>query len=105
MYLLFNSHIANLLLNINRGRNTRPNSFVVWNNLIVGAWALVGILEAWSRQSCLGPTEITSFMFLVLFKDGGGGGGEGVVSLRIHLFVSDVNQGNEKAVWIQDFLA
>ena len=32
-------------------------------------------------------------MFLVLFKDGGPN-----VSPRFHLFVSDVNQGNEEAV-------
>ena len=25
---------------------------------------------AWSRKSYLGPTEIASFVFLVLFKDG-----------------------------------
>ena len=58
------------------------------------------MLEAWSRKSCLGPAEITSFVFLVLLKDG-----RHMVSLRFHLFVSDVNHGNEKAVWIQDFLA
>ena len=29
-----------------------------------------GMLEAWSRKSCLGPAEITSFVFLVLLKDG-----------------------------------
>ena len=44
-----------------RGRNRRPNLviFVVWNTLIVGAWALVGlgVLEAWSGKSCLGPAE------------------------------------------------
>ena len=37
--------------------------------------------------------------FLVLFK-----GGECRVTPRFHLFVSDVNQGKEKAGWIQDFL-
>ena len=58
------------------------------------------VLEAWSRKSCLGPAKITSFVFLVLFKDA-----VRRVSLGFHLFVSGVNQGNEKAVWIQDFLA
>ena len=48
---------------------------------------------AWSRNSCLGPTEIASFVFLVLFKDG-----EPSVSSRFHFFVSDVNQGNEEAM-------
>ena len=47
----------------------------------------------WSRKSCLGPAEIASFVFLVLFKDGGRR-----VSLRFHLFVSGVNQGNEEAI-------
>ena len=38
--------------------------------------------------------------FLVLIKCG-----ERRVSPRFHLFVSDVNQGNERAEWVQDFLA
>ena len=38
--------------------------------------------------------------FLVLFK-----GGDCRVSPRFHLFVSDVNQGNGGAGWVQDFLA
>ena len=54
----------------------------------------------WSRKSCLGPTEIASFVFLVLFKDG-----QCRVSPRFHLFVSDVNQGNKEVGWVQDFLA
>ena len=37
--------------------------------------------------------------FLVLFKGGGCR-----VTPRFHLMVSDVNQGKEKAGWIQDFL-
>ena len=52
-----------------------------------------------SRKSCLGPAEIPSAVFLVLFKDG-----RRRMSLRFHLFVFDVNQGNEEAGWIQDFL-
>ena len=43
----------------------------------------------WCRKSCLGLAEISSFVFLVLFKDGGRR-----VSPRFHLFVSDVDQGN-----------
>ena len=45
---------------------------------------------AFSRRSCLGPAEIASFVFLILFKDGGRR-----VSLRFYLFVSNVNQGNK----------
>ena len=47
------------------------------------------MVVAWSRKSCLGPADIAPF----LFKDGGPS-----VSPRFHLFVSDVNQGNEEAV-------
>ena len=52
------------------------------------------------QKSFLGLAEITSFVFLVLFKDGGRS-----MTPRFHLFVSDVNQGNEEALWVQDFLA
>ena len=72
MYLLFNSVIMNLLLNINWGRNRRFSFtiFVVWSTLVGGGCVLVGVLlVAWSRKSCLGPTEIASFVFLVLFED------------------------------------
>ena len=51
------------------------------------------MVVAWSRGCCLGPTEIASFVFLALFKDG-----RPSVSERFHLFVSDVNQENEEAV-------
>ena len=63
MDLLFNSDIVNLLLKTNMGRDRRPNFviFVVWSALIVGRWVVV----AWSRKSCLGPVEISSFVFLV----------------------------------------
>ena len=54
----------------------------------------------WSRKSCLALTDITSFVFLVLFKDGGRR-----VSQRYHLFISDVNQGIKDTGWVQDFLA
>ena len=39
----------------------------------------------------LGPAKIASFVFLALFEDG-----ERRVSPRFHLFVFDVNQGNEE---------
>ena len=55
---------------------------------------------AWSTKPCLGPTEIASFVFLVLFKDGGRS-----MSLIFCLYVSDVNQGNVEAGWIQGFFA
>ena len=58
------------------------------------------MVVAGSRNSCLGPAEIASCVFLVLFKDGGPS-----LSSRFHLFFSDVNQGNEEAVCIKDFLA
>ena len=63
MDLLFNSDIVNLLLKTNMGRDRRPNFviFVVWSALIVGRWVVV----AWSRKSCLGPAEISSFVFLI----------------------------------------
>ena len=97
MYLVFSSNIVNLLLQANGGRIRRLNFVivVVWGTLIVGEW----VLMARSRKSCLGPAEIASFVFLVLFKDGGRR-----MSLRFHLFVSDVIQENEEAGWIQDFL-
>ena len=45
---------------------------------------------AWGRKSYLGPDEISSFVYLVQFK------GRGCrVSLRILLFVSDVDPGND----------
>ena len=88
MFLLFNSDIVNLLLNTNRGdRRSNFVIFVVWYTLIVGRWVLVGVLVAWSRKSCLGLVEITSFLSLVLFKNAGR-----KVSPRFHLFVSDFNQ-------------
>ena len=93
MFLLFNSDIVNLLLNTNRGgggggdRRSNFVIFVVWYTLIVGRWVLVGMLVAWSRKSCLGLVEITSFLSLVLFKNAGR-----KVSPRFYLFVSDFNQ-------------
>ena len=46
----------------------------------------------WSRKSCLGPAEIASFVFLVLFKDG-----RHRPNSIVHLFVSDVNHEHEEA--------
>ena len=45
----------------------------------------------WSRNFYLGPAEIASFVFLVLFKDRGLR-----VSLKFYLFVPDVNQGTRR---------
>ena len=66
MDLLFNSDIGNLLIKANGGRDRRPNFviFVIWTALIVGGWVVV----AWSRKSCLGPAEISSFVFLIYSK-------------------------------------
>ena len=63
MDLLFNSDIGNLLIKANGGRDRRPNFviFVIWTALIVGGWVVV----AWSRKSCLGLAEISSFVFLI----------------------------------------
>ena len=44
----------------------------------------------WSRKSYLGPAEIVSCVFMVLFKDGGP-----KISPKFHLYVFDVNQGKE----------
>ena len=66
---LFNSDIANLLLKTNEGRDRRSYFviFVVWSALIVGGCVVV----AWGRKSCLWLAAISSFVLLVLFKDGG----------------------------------
>ena len=55
------------------------------------------MLVTWSRKSCLGPAEMASLVFLVLFKDGGCR-----VNPRFYFFISDVNQGNKEAGWVQD---
>ena len=67
--MLFNSDIGNFLYNTMQRRGRRPNfiNFLVWGALIVGGWVVV----AWSKKCYLGPDEIVSFVFLVLFKDGG----------------------------------
>ena len=77
--LLFDVDILNLLLKNNGRRDRGPHFviFVVWSALIVNEWVVV----AWGRKSYLGPDEISSFVYLVQFKDRGCR-----VSLRIHLF-------------------
>ena len=40
-----------------------------------------------------------SWRYLVLFEGGGHR-----MSPRFHIFISDVNQGNEGVRWVQDFL-
>ena len=81
----------NYLLKTNGAIDIRPNFviFVVWSALIVGKWVVV----AWSRKSYVELAEIISFVFLVLFKDGGC-----KVSPRFHLFVFNINQGKEEEV-------
>ena len=91
MILLFNSDIANLLLNTNGRRNRRPNFviFVVRYTLIIGGWVFCGGLGG-VEQVKLGQAEIASFVSLVLFKNAGR-----KVSPRFHVFVSDVNRRNK----------
>ena len=68
------------------GEDRRPHFviFVVWKALIV----LGCLLVAWGRKPYLGPAEISCFVYLVQFKDG-----QRKVSLRLHLFVSNVDPG------------
>ena len=85
-----------LLKTIDRGdRGPNVVIFVVLSAITVGWWVAL----VWSRKSYLGLAESTSYVFLVLFKDW-----EHMVSSRFHLFVFDVNQGNEEAGWVQGFL-
>ena len=71
-----------------RDRSSNFIIYVVCSALIASGWVVV----AWSKKSCLGPAEIASFVCRVLFKDNGCR-----MIPRFHLFVSDVNQGNEEA--------
>ena len=48
-------------------------------------------MVALRRKYFIGPVEVTSFVFLVLFKGRGP-----KICPRFHLFVSDFNQGNEE---------
>ena len=50
-------------------------------------------------KSCFASTETAFFVFVVSFKEWGSS-----MSPRFYLFVSDVNQGNVQAGWVQDFL-
>ena len=51
------------------------------------------MVVAWDRKPYLGPAEISCFVYLVQLKD------EGCrVSLRLHLFVFDVDPGNKDFV-------
>ena len=79
MNLLFSSDNVNILLQTNGKRDRRPNFFplfffVCLFFLFFGLecfnfwWCVVMV---WNRKSCLGPTEIISFGFLVVFKDWG----------------------------------
>lgn len=63
--------------------------FVVWRALISSWW----LVWACTGESYLVPTEISSFVLLVRFRDWGHR-----FSVRCHLFVSDINQGNEDFV-------
>lgn len=57
MNLLFDSDVVNLLLKNNGGKGRKPDFiFVVWSALNVDGWVVVG----WSRESCIGPAEISS---------------------------------------------
>lgn len=55
------------------------------------------MVVVWSRKSCLGPAEIPSSVFLVLFKN------EGCrVSRKFHLFVCEVNQQVKVKIFLHD---
>ena len=46
-----------------------PNCVIcVVSRALSGGW---GVVVAWSRKCCLGPSETASFVSRVLFKDGG----------------------------------
>ena len=60
------------------------------------------VVVTWGRKSYLGPAEISCCVLLFKFKDGGHR-----MSLRFHLFVSDVNRRTKilgATRWMQDFL-
>ena len=89
IYLLSNPNTVNVVLRTD-GRKTGPNSviFVFWIALIVGG----GGVMRWSRKLYSGPDEIPSFSsWFFLFKDG-----RSRVSPRFHLYISDVNEGNDE---------
>ena len=58
-----------------------PNCVIcVVSRALIGGW---GVVVAWSRKCCLGPSETASFVSRVLFKDGGR-----KVSPRFHIPVN-----------------
>ena len=62
--LLFDSNILVLLIKRMGGETEGLVIIVVWSALIVSRWVVV----AWGRTFCLGLVEISSLVFLVLFK-------------------------------------
>ena len=89
--LFFSSDIKKFLLKTNGGE-TEPNFVIFFSLECFNCW-WVEMVVGRSRDYCLGPAEIASFAFLVLFEDR-----RPSVNPRFHLFVSDVNQGNEEVV-------
>ena len=90
--LLFNVDIVNLLFK-NNGWERQKASICYF----VGGW----VVMARCRKSYLGPAEISSFVSLVQFKDGGCR-----VRLSLHIFISDVDSGNKYLCgreWVQRF--
>ena len=85
MKLLFDFDEVNLLLKSNVGTD-RSNFFifVVWNALNVEGWVVVG----WGRESCLGPTEISSLCSWFNSRM------HTLGDSKILFFVSDINHGN-----------
>ena len=68
MDLFFDSDMVNHLIKTNARGDRRFNFviFVVWSAIIVGRWLVV----AWGGNSCFSLAEISSLVFLVLFKEG-----------------------------------
>ena len=101
--LLLNSDIVNFLLKANRGRDRRPN-FVILHYFNfwceggeVGRWEKCenGEVVKWEGGKDGKVVRWGGRRFLVLFK------GEGCkVSQKLHLFVSDVNQGIQEVGWV-----
>ena len=101
--LLLNSDIVNFLLKANEGRDRRPN-FVILHYFNfwceggeVGRWEKCedGEVLKWEGGKDGKVVRWGGRRFLVLFK------GEGCKeSQRLHLFVSDVNQGIQEVGWV-----
>ena len=83
--VLFNVDIVNLLLKNNGGETSFYYFCSLENSNCRGL-----VVVAWGRKSYLRQAEISSFTYLLQFKYR-----ERRVSLRLHLFVSDVDLGNE----------